>query len=222
MAALERIDLFRVRRSVPATGRLPVRCAKRLWRSSGAGRRSKPATSEHTAYGRLADAPDELEDVEARARGALYRTEVARAKVEASPPARVLQERAETARVHVDEVSARKPSQRLLLAALTAAAVGVTLGVLVNVLVGVAMLLIAGGLAIFGVTRRDQQAIGESVEALRTAEAAVATDRESRIRAADEAHTGALRAYEAAARATGRDPRSACGADARPRERVRG
>jgi exonuclease SbcC len=136
VAALERIDLFR-REAVGASHRA---AAGPLRKATVAVERSRAAletaTSEHTAYGRLLTRLHELEDVEARARGALYRTEVARAKVEASPPARVLQERAETARVHVDEVSARKPSQRLLLAALTAAAVGVTLGVLVNVLVG--------------------------------------------------------------------------------------
>jgi uncharacterized protein YhaN len=51
------------------------------------------------------------------------------------------------------------------------------------------------------VTRRDQRAIAEALDAMREAEATVASDREARIHAAHEAHTSALRSYEAAARA---------------------
>src|SRR4029453_7023262 len=54
---------------------------------------------------------------------------------------------------------------------------------------------------IVGGARRDQRAIAEALGAMREAEATVASDREARIHAAHEAHTSALRSYEAAARA---------------------
>lgn len=200
-AALERIAQYR-REQVGAGHRAAVGPLRRATVAVERARAAlETARSEHSAYCWLLTRQHELDDAEISARGVLYRTEVARAKVEASPPARVLQERADQARRHVEEVSARRPSQRLLLAGLIAAIAGVTVAVFVNLLIGVSLLLIAGGLAILGVTRRDRQAITEAIDALSTADATVASDREARIHAAHEAHTAALRAYEGAARA---------------------
>jgi uncharacterized protein YhaN len=202
VAALERVDQYR-KDEVGASHRAAVGPLRRAVVGVERGRAAlETARSEHASYCWLLARLRDLEDVEASARGVLYRTEVARSKVETSPPARTLQERADAARKHVEEVSARRPSQRLLLAALIIAIAGVSVAALVHLLTGIALLLIAGGLTIFGVTRKDRQAIGEAIDAMRTSEAAVASDRESRIRSAHEAHTAALRAYEAAARAT--------------------
>jgi DNA repair exonuclease SbcCD ATPase subunit len=158
------------------------------------------ARNEHAEFCWMLTRQHELDDAELSARGVLYRTEVARAKVESSPPARALQERADEARRQVEEASARRPSQRLLLLAVIAAIAGLTWAWFDQLLVGISLLLIAGGLALLGVTRRDQQAIAEALEALHQAEANVAADREARIHAAHEAHTNALRGYEASAR----------------------
>jgi len=201
-AALERIDQYR-REEVGAGHRAAVGPLRRTTVGVERARADlEAARSQHAAYCWLLTRLHDLEDTEAQTRGALYRTEVARAKVEASPPSRALQDRADAARRHVEVVSARRPSVVLLLAALASAVAGVALAVLVHLLMGIALVLIAGGLAILGITRRDQDAIGEALDDLSTAEAAVAADREARIRAAHEAHTSALRAYEAAARAT--------------------
>jgi uncharacterized protein YhaN len=81
--------------------------------------------------------------------------------------------------------------------------------------VGAALLLISCGLAILGIGRRDTRATAEALDALRVAEAAIASDREARIRAAHEAQTAALRSYEGAARA-------AAEARAQLEERMRG
>lgn len=203
--ALERIDQFR-REQVGANHRAAVgplrRATSRVERARSA---LHIAQAEHAAYGELQTRLRALEQVERSARAVLYRTEVARSKVEVSPPSRLLQERADEAQGRVGQVSARRYSQRLLLAAMIVLLLGVTIGLAMPTLplqlTGVALLLVGAGLAVLGVGRRDHKAIAIALDDLRTAEVAVAADREARIRAAHEAQTAALRSYEGASRA---------------------
>jgi uncharacterized protein YhaN len=106
----------------------------------------------------------------------------------------------------VERASSRRISQRLLLLALVASVLGMLVAVLGEEprlqASGLAMLLIGCGLAVLGVGRRDGKAVAVALDELGAAEVAVAADREARIHAAHEAQTGALRQYEAAARAT--------------------
>ena len=135
-AALERIAQYR-REQVGAGHRAAVGPLRRATVAVERARAAlETARAEHSSYRWLLTRQHELDDAEMSARGVLYRTEVARAKVEASPPARALQERADVARRYVEEVSARRPSQRLLLGALITAIAGVTVGVFVHLLAG--------------------------------------------------------------------------------------
>jgi hypothetical protein len=143
-AALERIAQYR-REQVGAGHRAAVGPLRRATVAVERARAAlETARAEHSSYRWLLTRQHELDDAEMSARAVLYRTEVARAKVEASPPARALQERADVARRYVEEVSARRPSQHLLLAALIAAISGVTVGVFVDLLAGISLLLVAG------------------------------------------------------------------------------
>ena len=203
--ALERIDQFR-RDQIGASHRAAVGPLRRATVAVERARAElQTACAEHEAYCLLKARLGELEDAEGAARAVLYRIEVARSKVEASPSPRTLQERADEARQRVEQASARRVSHRLLLAALVLALLGAILGVIgadrIQQLVGAALLLIGCGLAILAVGRRETRATTEALDALGEAEAAIASDREGRIRAAHEAQTAALRSYEVAARA---------------------
>ncbi|MGE3268384.1 MAG: ATP-binding protein [Chloroflexota bacterium] len=199
--ALERIDQFR-REHVGANHRAAVGPYRRATVAVERARAAlQMARSEHLAYTELLAQVRAREEVEASARAVLYRTEVARSKVEASPPSRMLQERADEARKYVEAASSRRISHRLVLLGLILAVLGATIGLFLQLYVGVAILLMGGGIAVLGVGRRDEKQVSAALDDLRVAEAAVAADREARIRAAHEAQTAAMRSYEAAARA---------------------
>ena len=217
--ALERIDQFR-RDRVGASHRTAVGPLRRATVAVEQARADvQRAVAEHEAYGDLKARLGDLEDAEGSARAVLYRTEVARSKVESSPPSRSLQERGEEARRRVEHASSRQVSFTLLLVAMVVSMLGAGLGVLADdrlvQLVGAALLLISCGLAIIGIGRRDAKATGAALDELSAAENAIAADRERRIRAAHEAQTAAFQAYEAAAR-------SASEARAQLDERMRG
>jgi len=203
--ALERIDQYR-RDHVGANHRTAVGPLRRATVAVERARADlQSAVVEHEAYGELRARLGELEDAEGAARAVLYRTEVARSKVEASPPSRALQEQVEEARQRVERASSRQVSVKLLLVAVVISMLGAALGVLgedrVLQLAGAALLLISCGLAILGIGRRDAKATAEALDVLGAAEAALSSDREQRIRAAHEAQTAAFRTYEATARA---------------------
>lgn len=200
-AALDRIDTAR-RELVGATHRAAV---GPLRRSTVEAERARAALGEaraaHAAYRDLLARLRALGEEEASARAVLFRTEVAQSKIEASPPSRALQARADEARAQVIAASRPRPSRPLLSAALAVALAAAAVGLVADLTASVALLLIGGGLAVLGLVRRDRAAIAQALDALRAAEAAIAADREVQIRAAHEAHTAALRRYEAAARA---------------------
>jgi DNA repair exonuclease SbcCD ATPase subunit len=217
--ALERIDQFR-RDQVGASHRAAVGPLRRATVAVERARAdAQSAVAEHEAYGVLKARLGELEDAEASARAVLYRTEVARSKVEASPPARALQDRADEARQRVEQTSTRQVSIKLLLVAMVFSMLGAALGVLADdrlvQIVGAALLLMSCGLAILGIGRRDTKATTTALDELSAAESAIAAERERRIRAAHEAQTAALRSYEAEAR-------SATEVRAQLEERMRG
>ena len=152
--ALERIDQFR-RDQVGAGHRAAVGPLRRATVAVERARAEfQAAATEHEAYGVLKARLGELEETEASARAVLYRTEVARSKVEASPPARALQEKADEARQRVERTSTRQVSLKLLLVAMVLSMLGAALGVIADdrlvQLVGAALLLISCGLAIIG------------------------------------------------------------------------
>ena len=123
----------------------------------------REAQTEHASYGGLLAGLGELEEAEAAARAVLHRTEVARSKVEASPPSRLLEAQADEVRERVEQASTRRVSQRFLLAALVAVVLGgaiVLLGRQPSLqAAGVALLLIGCGLAVLGMGRRDATAV---------------------------------------------------------------
>ncbi len=217
--ALDRIDQFR-RDQVGASHRAAVGPLRRATVAVEQARADvQRAVAEHEAYGLLKARLGELEEVEGAARAVLYRTEVARSKVEASPPSRLLLEQADEARQRVERASTRQVSLKLLLVAMAISMLGAVLGVLADdrlvQIVGAALLLVSCGLAVLGIGRRDARATAVALDELSVAESAIASDRERRIRAAHEAQTAALRSYEAAAR-------SAAEARAQLEERMRG
>jgi hypothetical protein len=204
--ALERIDQFR-RDQVGASHRTAVGPLRRATVAVEQARADvQRATEEHESYGVLKSRLGELEEAEGAARAVLYRTEVARSRVEASPPSRTLKDRADDARRRVEQASTRQVSMKLLLVAMVCSILGAALGVLADdrpvQLVGAALLLISCGLAILGIGRRDGKGTAVALDELSEAETAIAADREERIRAAHEAQTAALRSYEAAARSS--------------------
>jgi hypothetical protein len=204
-AALERIDQFR-REHVGASHRVAVGPLRRASVAADRARAAYQAVhAAHAAHRDLLTRLADLEEAEAAARAVLHRTEVARSKVEASPPSRILEAQVEETRERVEQASSRRVSQRVLLIALAAVVLG---GVLVlfgpaqeQQVAGFAILLIGCGLGVLGVGRRETRDVPAMLDDLRSAEAAVSADREARIRAAHEAQTSALRAYEEASRA---------------------
>ena len=203
--ALDRIDQFR-RDRVGASHRAAIGPLRRATIAvEQAESALHAAQTAHASYAALRTQLGQLEEAEGDARAVLYRTEVARTRIEASPSARALQDEADAARTRVASASARRISHGLLLVAMLCALLGAGLGALAEdrtyQLLGAGLLLLSCGLALLGVGRRDGRAIARAVETLRATEAAIAADREARILAAHEAQTVALRAYEAAARA---------------------
>lgn len=204
-AALGRIDQFR-REQVGASHRAAVGPLRRAMVAADRARTAYQSVQEaHAAYGGLLSRLGDLEETEAAARAVLHRTEIARSKVEASPPSQILETQVEEARRRVETASTRRVSQRMLLIALAATILG---GVLVlfapdqsQQAAGLAILLIGCGLAVLGVGRRERADVPALLDELRSAEVAVSSDREARIRAAHEAHTSALRTHEEASKA---------------------
>jgi hypothetical protein len=204
-AALERIDQFR-RDQVGASHRAAVGPLRRATVAVDRARAAlQTVQAAHASYSDLLARVADLEEAEAAARAVLQRTEVARSKVEASPPSRILESEVEATRERVEKASTRRVSQRMLLIALAAVVLG---GVLVlfgqsqgQQAAGLAIMLIGCGLAVLGLGRRETRDVPAMLDELRAAEAAVSADREARIRAAHEAQTAALRAYEEASRA---------------------
>jgi DNA repair exonuclease SbcCD ATPase subunit len=202
--ALDRIDQFR-KEQIGASHRAAIGPLRRATVQVDRARAAlRDAEAEHAAYCRLQAGLLELEEAEAGARAVFQRTELARSKVEASPPSRLLEAQAEEIRERVEQASNRRVSQRMLLAALLAILFGGTIVLLGPApgqqAIGVALVLIGCGLAVLGMTRRDAGAVAGLLDELRGAEAAVSADREARIRATHEAQTSALRTYEVAMR----------------------
>ncbi len=198
--AMARIDQFR-REQVGAGHRAAVGPLRRATVGVERARAAlQAARAEHDAFASLLVRVREREEAEATARAVLFRTELARTKVEGSPPSRLLQERANEAQERVERASSRNLSQPLVLAALIFGVVGLTVAVFIQQLIGIGLIMIGGGMAILGVGRRDGKRIAMALDELRAAEAAVAADREGRIRAAHEAQTGALKGFENASR----------------------
>ncbi len=191
--AMARIDQFR-REQVGAGHRAAVGPLRRATVGVERARAAlQAARAEHDAFASLLVRVREREEAEATARAVLFRTELARTKVEGSPPSRLLQERANEAQERVERASSRNLSQPLVLAALIFGVVGLTVAVFIQQLIGIGLIMIGGGMAILGVGRRDGKRIAMALDELRAAEAAVAADREGRIRAAHEADRGAQR-----------------------------
>ncbi|MCC7367233.1 MAG: AAA family ATPase [Chloroflexi bacterium] len=199
--ALERIDQFR-KEQVGASHRAAVGPRRRATVAvDRAHEVLQTARADHEAFAELQSRLHGRDLAESAARAVLDRTQIARAKVEASPPSRVLQERAEEAQRRVAAASARKVSQRLVMAGLILAVLGIGVGVVLQPFAGGAMVLIGLGMTVLGVGRRDEETMAAALDDLRSAEMAVSADREARIRAAFEAETAAMRSYETATKA---------------------
>ena len=199
--ALERIDEFR-KEQVGASHRAAVGPRRRATVAVDRARETlHTARVDHEAFTTLQTRLRAREEVEASANGVLDRTQVARSRVEASPPSRLLQDRADEAQRRVETSSSRRISHRMVIAGLILAVIGIGIGLVMHPVVGAAMVLLGGGVAVLGVGRRDEKLMTAALDDLRAAETAVSADREARIRAAHEAETAAMRSYEEASKA---------------------